>query len=317
MRVLVIGSNGFIGSKLVHRLNVGHTEVIAGLRPGGGRVCRSGRDSTKMVECDITDLSSLTEALRESSPDIVVHLATKYAVQHQPQEASSIYMTNVIGTINLLEAIRAQGDIGLINTSSCFVYASKSLPLVETDPLDPYNLYALTKLQAEEACRFYIDHHGLRIINVRLFPPYGPGDNERKMIPTFIRAILSGEAPRMTDGLQEWDYIHVDDVVDAYKEMIAHFEGLTSPGLETYNIGTGRAISVRSIGETILELMHSNIRPLWGALPLRSRELSYLCSNIDKVRSKLDWAPRVSIPEGLGSVIRYYEEGCTGEDIYG
>jgi len=303
MRVLVVGSNGFIGSNLVRRLRDDGKDAIALVRPGGNLSRLRTQGIQDYLECDIKDLPSINKVLREEHPDIVVHLATRYVVQHRPEEVAEITMTNVVGTINILEAIRAEGNIGLINTSSCFVYSPKNSPLLESDPLDPFNLYALTKLQAEEACRFYSSHYGLGIVNLRLFPPYGPGDNARKMIPSFIRSLLAGAAPMMTKGEQRWDYIFIDDVINAYVKVLDSFEELSKRGFESYNIGTGDTTSVRSIGEMILELMGSKIEPLWGALPERSRELTYLCSNIDKVKKAIGWAPRTTLREGLISTI--------------
>lgn len=307
MRVLVVGSNGFIGSNLVRRLRDDGKDTIALVRPGGNLSRLRAQGIQDYLECDIKDLPSINKVLREEHPDIVVHLATRYVVQHRPEEVAEITMTNVVGTINILEAIRAEGNIGLINTSSCFVYSPKNSPLLESDPLDPFNLYALTKLQAEEACRFYSSHYGLGIVNLRLFPPYGPGDNARKMIPSFIRSLLAGAAPMMTKGEQRWDYIFIDDVINAYVKVLDSFEELSKRGFESYNIGTGDTTSVRSIGEMILELMGSKIEPLWGALPERSRELTYLCSNIDKVKKAIDWAPLISLREGLISTIEWLE----------
>ncbi len=317
MRVLVVGSNGFIGSNLVRRLKDDGKETIAMVRPGGNLSRLPAQGILDYVECDILDLSSVNKVLREEHPDVVVHLATKYVVQHRPEEVAEITMTNVGGTINLLEAIRAQGNIGLINTSSCFVYSPKGSPLLESDPLDPFNLYALTKLQAEEACRFYATHYGLGIVNLRLFPPYGPGDNVRKMIPSFIRSIRAGIPPSMTRGEQRWDYIFIDDVIDAYVNVLNGFEKLSKRGFESYNIGTGDTTSVRSIGEMILELMGSKVEPLWGALPERPRELTYLCSNIDKVKKALHWAPRTSLREGLISTIDWFGREGREADAHG
>ena len=107
----------------------------------------------------------------------------------------------------------------------------------------------------------------------------------------------------MTRGEQRWDYIFIDDVINAYVKVLEGFEELSRKGFESYNIGTGDTTSVRSIGEMILELMGSKIEPLWGALPERSRELTYLCSNIDKVKKAIGWAPRTTLREGLISTI--------------
>ncbi|MBI0584497.1 MAG: NAD(P)-dependent oxidoreductase [Methanomassiliicoccus sp.] len=307
MRILITGSNGFIGSSLVLRLSVVGHQVFAGVRPGGDRSRLMNMDNITTVECDVEDLSSIDDAIAEARPDKVIHLATRYAVQHQSQDATRIAMANVVGTINLLESIKGHGNIDLINTSSCFVYAPKDAPLVETDPLSPFNFYALTKLQAEEACSYYARQYGTRIVNLRLFPPYGPGDYDRKLIPSFIKAVLSGSAPQLTNGRQKWDYIHIHDVLDAYEKVIEHFDDIVSEKVETYNIGTGQATSVRSIGETILEIMGSNIEPHYGALPERTGELFYLCSDINKVQNKLHWAPRISIHEGLASSIEWYK----------
>ena len=90
--------------------------------------------------------------------------------------------TNVLGAVNLLEASKDCVKL-FVNASSCFVYKEKKGLLTETDELRPLNLYAATKLQAEQACSFYAENNGLKTVTLRLFPPYGPADNERKLIP--------------------------------------------------------------------------------------------------------------------------------------
>ncbi len=140
---------------------------------------------------DLRDPASVQRVVEEARPDAIIHLATYYAVEHRPEEVGVMMDTNVKGTIALLEASRNRGISLFLNMSTCAVYRERNSPLEEMDPVSPQNLYALTKLQAEDACRFYNDRLGVPAASLRLFPPYGPADNDRRLIPYVIRSLLA------------------------------------------------------------------------------------------------------------------------------
>ena len=306
-RVLVTGAHGFIGSHLTralleHGYEVGilsrDTSDLSRLRDFMGRISR--------YTADLRDPASVLKVVEGSRPDAVVHLATYYAVEHRPEELGVMMDTNVKGTIALLEACRDRGISLFLNMSTCAVYREKEVPLVETDPVSPQNLYALTKLQAEDACRFYGDRLGVPAATLRLFPPYGPGDNERRLIPYVIRSILAGRDVQLTTGTQRWDFVYVEDVVSAVLAALGNPEKAASAG--TMNVATGDPRSVRELAMRIHEMLGSKGNLLWGAVPHRKTEVWYNSGSPEKIRSVLGWKPGFSLDEGLERTIEWFRE---------
>ena len=216
-KVLITGGAGFIGSSLVQRLVEKKFKV--------GIIERSTADlwrikdivsSVKMYNVDLQDTRGILKAISDFKPDVIFHLAAYYAVEHKPDEIPDILNTNVVGTINLLEAAREYKVKMFLNTSSCFVYKASKDKLREDSALDPLNLYALTKISAEEACTFYSEKYGLRCVTFRIFAPYGPGDHKRRLIPCSIESLLKKQSPKMTSGKQRWDFIYVDDIFNIF-----------------------------------------------------------------------------------------------------
>jgi nucleoside-diphosphate-sugar epimerase len=306
-RAFITGAAGFIGSHLTRRLvNEGY-EV--GIQKRETTDCSRIQDiigEVKTYNLDIRDGSAVTKTLTEFKPDAIIHLVTYYAVEHQPHEIGVMMDTNVKGTVNLLEASHAAEVPYFINTSTCAVYRESGELLAEIDPLRPQNMYALTKLQAEEACNFYAENYGTGTVTLRLFPPYGPGDHERRLIPYVIRTLAEGRSPNLTTGRQRWDFVYVEDIVDAYMAAIAAFP-FARPH-EFINIGTGEAPSVREVVETIRDVMGVGVELAWETIPHRKNEVWFNSADRRKATDLLGWRPKVSVREGLKRTLKWFME---------
>lgn len=306
-KVLVTGAAGFIGSHLLRRL-LRENHSIGVIEKEGADFHRISNLETEIAifNVDLQNILPLRKAILEFRPWAIIHLAAHYAVDHRPEELSAMLETNVHGTMNILEAAKETGVKLVINTSSCFVYAMSDAPLAEKAPLSPLNLYALTKIQAEQACEFYAGRYGLQVVTCRLFPPYGPDDHERRLIPTVIKAFMNGESPPLTTGRQRWDFTYVEDIVDAYISILKT-EEFSSPH-EIFNLGTGRAVSVRDVITRITELLGIKPDLRWGSIPHREREVWHLQADNTKAVTKLNWQPDTDIlDDGLSSVIDSYK----------
>jgi nucleoside-diphosphate-sugar epimerase len=215
--------------------------------------------------------------------------------------------TNVKGTINLLEAAKEYGRIILfINTSSTQVYDPKPRRLSESDEIRPQSLYAVTKRNAEDACTFYASAYQLPCVTLRLFPPYGPGDQERRLIPYVIGSILKNTPPNLTTGKQEWDFIYVDDIVNAYLAILRSKS--LAGGHIIFNIGTGQPVSIRTIVEKIRTHLDSRVDLPWGSVPHRANEVWYNSADITKAECELGWKPLTGIDEGLEKTIAWFSD---------
>ncbi len=191
MKILLTGATGFLGSHLTRRLlRDGFDVAIIKREKSESWRIADLLSKVRIYEGDLCDTVFVLEAASDFEPVIIFHLATYYAVEHTPEEVPTMFGVNVRGTVNLLEAAEATKAKLFVNTSSCFVYKSSTEPLREDSPLEPLNLYALTKIYAEQACFFYCRQYKVPCVTFRLFPPYGPSDHERILIPYLIRALF-------------------------------------------------------------------------------------------------------------------------------
>jgi nucleoside-diphosphate-sugar epimerase len=306
-RVLVTGAHGFIGSHLTRALlEEGYEVGILKRETSNLSRIRDIADHISSYSADLRDPSSVQKAVEKARPEAIVHLATYYAVEHRPEEVGVMMDTNVKGTIALLEASRDRRISLFLNMSTCAVYREKEVPLEETDPVSPQNLYALTKLQAEDACRFYNDRLEVPTATLRLFPPYGPADNERRLIPYVIRGLLAGSDVQLTTGTQKWDFVYVDDVVAALLAALSRPEKAVSAG--TMNVATGDPRSVLDLVTQLHAMLGSKGNLLWGAIPHRRNEVWYNSGSPEKIRSVLGWKPKTSLDDGLRRTVAWLKD---------
>lgn len=306
-RVLITGATGFIGSHVARRLVRDGIEV--GIVKRTSSDVRRIKDILSSVACfdlDLSDGEALRRAIRDFSPDAILHLAMHYAVDHAPADVPKLVGTNVLGAIHLLDAARELPDVFFVNTSTFFVYRESRGPVREDAPLAPFNLYSLTKIHAEEACGYFSGHDGLRVATLRLSAPYGPGDHARRLIPFLVESYLQGESPAMTSGEQRWDYVFIEDVVDAYAALL---RAPTPPGRhEIFNVGSGEVVSAREIGDRLAAILDATAAPRWGATPQRPHEVMFRAVDIGKARKVLGWEPRVRIfDEGLAKTAEWVQ----------
>jgi nucleoside-diphosphate-sugar epimerase len=306
-KIFVTGATGFIGRHLVHRLQDEGYSVGALVRPSSISQKTGRIKGVSYFHGDIRNYEEIKTAFSVFEPDAIIHLVTYYVVLHRADEIGVMIDTNVKGTINLLEAAKESGEVQLfINTSSTQVYAQKKRRLKEEDTIKPQSLYAVTKLHAEEACSYYADVFQLPCVTLRLFPPYGPGDHEQRLIPYVIGSILKNIPPNLTTGKQEWDFVYVDDIVNAYLAVIKSYPFKDDHAI--FNIGTGEAVSIRSLVEKIRGNIGSDIDLPWGSVAHRANEAWYNSADIAKAQTVLHWAPETGIDEGIHKTVAWFKD---------
>lgn len=299
--VLVTGAGGFLGSALVRRLADLGARVAALHRPGSD-LSRLDGVRARRVPIDLLDGAALRRWTQAHPPKAVFHLAA-YGVDPRNHDAAQAYRTNVLGFVSLIDALDGLGVEALVNTGTCSEYrGGLARPLTESDPIEPRGVYAETKTASVRLGLMLARKQGWPIVTLRLFTFYGPQERPDRLIPHVMRAILRGEEIRMTGGKQERDFIHVDDVVDAYLRA-----GRTPVAAgEVFNIGSGRATTVRAAVERIRELAGSSAVLKLGAVPYRDNEMWHLCADIRRAKARLGWAPRIPFEKGLRQTLEWH-----------
>jgi nucleoside-diphosphate-sugar epimerase len=207
------------------------------------------------------------------------------------------YEVNVVGTVNVLEFCRRR-SIPLTFVSSYVYGVPKWLPIDERHPVEAFNPYSHTKILAEETVRYYATQFGIQASIVRPFNVYGPGQNDRFLIPTLIGQALDPLCDCITvrDPRPRRDYVHVDDVVSLIMATMA------APAGDVYNAGSGVSVSIETLVATINARLPSP-KALASMDKVRASEVLDVVADIGKARRELGWEPRVTLEEGLNGAI--------------
>ena len=302
MRILVTGADGFVGGRLVRRLaGLGH-EVTAAIRRGTtpdlGAVARRA--------FDLTDDSSVRQAVAGSF-DAVAHLAAVASGADARRDPGEAWVVNAAGTARLCEALAMSGGAPLLLVvSTAEVYGTAVAPRLrlETDAVAPGSPYAASKLGAEVAAQETARRMGLRVIVARPFPHTGAGQDTRFVVPAFARrihdAMAGGRRQVMVGNLEPVrDFLHVDDVVDAYVAMVERGR----PGT-VYNVASGSGITIREVFARLKAAVGADVTAVVDPALARSADIPHLVGNAALLREHTGWAPRRSLDEALNEVAR-------------
>jgi len=264
-KILVTGSNGFLGKKLVEKLKENY-EIIDFDRHHGKDVKNS-------------------EDFEGLFVDKVIHLA---ALTKHDNELE-MFNVNINGTLNVLEYCRKNGK-GLIFASSAAVYGDSSLPSKEGHQVNPKSFYGYTKATAEKLCEFYHQKYNIPIIILRIFNLYGPGQQRGFIIPDIIHQ-LENENISLENPHPKRDLIFSEDAAEAFEKS------LDVKGFEIINIGSGKSYSV---GELANKIVDGKKEIIFRDSMLINNE-SY--ADINKAKEILGWEPKISLDEGLKKIL--------------
>lgn len=261
MTVLVTGGAGYIGSHTVRLLrSLGRKVIVLDTLERSSAQALLG---APLVEGSIADVGLVTRVCREHDVQSVVHFAAHKSVGESMTNPGSYWENNVQGTVHLVEGIIAAGVTELVFSSSAAVYGSPTqVPITESAPLRPENVYAESKAMMEKVIEWYGITHGLRAVSLRYFNAAGAsndgviGEDWRittNLVPLVMKAVLGASGPVKVfgddyptpDGTGVRDYIHVEDLASAH---VAALEYLAAGGTPiAVNLGTGVGTSVREI----------------------------------------------------------------------
>lgn len=307
---VVTGGAGFIGSHVVDKLVSMDFEVVvvddfsSGLDANLRHAKSKGRVQVLKEDVSGKGFTEKLKATVSGRPDGIIHLAAVVSVEESWRDPLRAVEVNVGGTINVLEAaVRLDADVVVVTSSAAVYGEPKSLPVSEDHPLEPVNLYGLTKLAAEKAALLYGREYGLRVTALRVFNAYGPRMKPGPyagVVYKFIHTLLSGEAPVIYgDGLQTRDFVYVEDVAEA------HVKALIYKASGTYNIGSGVETRIIDLYKMVCSLIGWCPEP--RRAPPRRGDVRRSVADTSRARERLSWTPRVNLKEGLTATIKHLQ----------
>jgi UDP-glucose 4-epimerase len=306
MRVLVTGGAGFIGSHLTDALVARGDDVAVLDDLSAGRPGRL-TDRAALHKLNVSSGPALTALVAELAPELICHLAAQIDVRASVAGPAADAVANVVGTVNVLEAARTVGARVLFCSTGGALYGRDApIPSLEDVLPLPESPYGVAKHCAEQYVGLYNRLHGTAHTVLRFANVYGPRQDpagESGVVPIFCSQVLAGRRPTIYgDGTQTRDYVYVGDAVAAF--LAAADRG--RPG--TWNIGTGREVSVVDLAQVIAKVAGVPVDPLFA--PARPGELQRSALAVERAARDLGWRPVTPLETGVGAVYRWIAAGA-------
>ncbi|ALO46407.1 UDP-glucose 4-epimerase GalE [Pseudohongiella spirulinae] len=311
MKVLVTGGAGYVGSHLVELLKLSNftIHILDDLSTGHLWACQD----CPLIQVDLTNRAAVLSILAEGKYDAVFHFAAKSIVSESATNPSIYYNTNVIGSINLLDAMINAGTRNLIFSSTAAVYGTPitNENIDEQHPTNPINTYGRSKLMIEQIIKDYCDAYQLNSIVFRYFNAAGASPSgkigelhspETHLIPNILKSIRNesplsvfGDDYNTHDGTCIRDYIHVVDLAFAHKLALQFLK--KNPGFNAFNLGTETGSSVMQVINVCEKLLvvKAEIR----IADRRPGDPERLVATNQKACSQLNWRPSNSSLETI------------------
>lgn len=302
-RVLVTGAGGFIGSHLCEALVNEGAQVRAlthyNSRSDWGHLEGLASDLVQELEVragHVQDAAFCDDLVRDV--DTIFHLAALVAIPYSYVAPSSFVETNVVGTLNVLEAARRHGVRRIVVISTSEVYGTaQHTPIDEQHPLQAQSPYAASKIAAEKLAESYWRSFETPVVTLRPFNSYGPRQSARAFVPSVLSQVLTADVVRVgsLDPIRDMTYVS-----DTVRGFIA---AATRGGIEgrTFNLGSGEALSMSDLLDAILEVTNRSVQIEQDSTRVRpgSSEVLELASDSRAAAEELGWRCEVGLREGL------------------
>ena len=298
LRSVVTGGAGFIGSNLVdHLVRIGHKVIVLDNFVSGKKanLAHHKKKDVKIIRADISKSKNLDKYFKRA--DYVFHLAGLAEIIPSIKNPKKYFNTNVLGTLKVVEAAKREGVKKLIYAASSSCYGSpKNFPTSEKEKIDIKHPYGLTKFLGEQLVLKYATNFNMPNISFRFFNVYGPRLNMSGQYSAVFGNFLKQRRTNkpltiVGDGKQTRDFIHVDDLTNAFIKVAK--SNLVN---KIYNLGSGKETSINKIAN------------LFGGkkkfIPKRPREPKRSLANISKIKKDIHWKPTITIQEGVRRLLK-------------
>ncbi|WP_243370809.1 NAD(P)-dependent oxidoreductase [Geotalea sp. SG265] len=285
MKILITGATGFLGSRLLWALHhEGHDLTILKRSCSDTRRIHDILSQIKVYDLDTCDFEQIFTTT--GTFDTIIHTATCYG--RTGESAADMLDANVLFPLKLLQAVSSSCTTTFLNTDSSLA--------------PNLNFYALSKKQFRDWGEMFAKRGSIRFINIKLEHFFGAGDDDSKFITHIIRSCLQNIPDlQLTPGEQRRDFIHIDDVCSAYLLLLRKAIDGGESFLE-YELGSGNAVTIREIVETIHRLIGSKTTLNFGGVPYRENEVMESRADVSALAA-LGWSPKIRLPDGIRQTI--------------
>ncbi len=307
--ILLTGATGFLGSHLLEALIKEKYNVII-LKRSFSNTWRIQHLLDNIMSYDI-DKIDLKQVFEENEIYYVIHLATYYKKSHSYNDVPKMIESNIYFPSLLLELMKQYSINYFINTGTFFEYSLNKRLIDENTNKNPYNLYASTKIAFTEILKYYSKNHNIKSIDLKLFAPYGPKDNENKLMVSLIKSFINKELIEVSPGEQRWSWTYYKDIIIAYLKSLKYITQMKE-NYAVFNIGYDKAYSIREIVQTLEEI--TGIKNVVKyTKPYAYNELFYVLCDNTKSKNLLKWLPKYDLKSGLRDMYNYYMKGEINE----
>lgn len=292
-RILITGATGYIGNCLCQRLIAQDWDVSVLLRKDGSQLPLTQRGRVVEYHYD-GSIDSIYTGINKSRPQIIIHLATYSISEHRSEDVDKLINTNILFSSQLIEAAYRSNVSYFINTGTSWQHYRKQ-------KYDPVCLYAATKQAFEDILDFYADACAMKIITLKLFDTYGPGDKRSKIFNLIKGSIIQGYQIELSPGGQTINLTHVDDVVDSFLISIDRLiEDKVEKNHEKFSIYSGENLTIKELIKRFEEVLNVKIRVKFGARDYRSREVMM---PVFMDNGLPGWRQKIDLTTGISSII--------------
>ncbi len=314
-RVLITGISGFVGSHLAEKLIEYNCNIVGLVRrhsvPEYKNITHIMKN-VKLVEGNLTDINSLFTLIKQFEPEIIFHLGAQSFVPTSFRCPIETYETNIMGTANLLEAVRAtDADVQAIHVACSSEEYGKvypdEVPITEENPLRPQSPYAVSKVAVDIMSRTHYECYGIPVVITRGFNHTGPRRGLQfvtSVVTRQIAKILANKTNKVIIGNPDpiRDFTDVRDMVQGY--LLSMEKGKKG---EVYNLGHGFGISIRDLVKLSAKITNiSNVKIEIDKSRFRPAEVEILICDYSKARDQLGYRPRIPLTKALMDNIEYF-----------
>jgi dTDP-glucose 4,6-dehydratase len=312
-KILVTGGGGFIGSNFIHywlkkypKNSVVNLDALTYAGNLENLKSIEGNPNYKFIKANLCEKEKIGEIFSSEKPDVIVHFAAESHVDRSILGPEEFIQTNVLGTFNLLESARQNGNIRFHHVSTDEVFGSlgpNDAPFNESTPYDPRSPYSASKASSDHLVRSYFHTFDLPITISNCSNNYGPYMFPEKLMPLFITNLMEEKKiPLYGDGENVRDWLYVTDHCQAIDLILQ--KGRLG---ETYCIGGDSEKTNKEITYKILELMSKGEEMIEFVQDRKGHDKRYAI-NFSKIKNELGWEPQISFLDGMQKMVAWYQE---------